>query len=276
MRAYGTVGRLLGVAIVVWALGCKNDLTTGQGGTGGKGGTTGTGGSTSSTGGSTSTGGTNTGGSTSTGGASTGGTNIATGGVGGLGGVAGTGGVAGAAGHPVSAVPPVHRPTAAVCSDAGAPLSGYDGGPRWPTADGGTIRCTTASTCPACANGLPDRCLGLNVLSNSAVGGASGSSSICACDECISDQDCGPKGVCSCGTLGGNICLSGNCRVDSDCGAGGFCSPSTPRSCSGGSLGYYCHTAQDQCRADADCQGLACTYSIEAAIWTCATMYCAG
>jgi hypothetical protein len=254
MRAYWSVGRLLGVAVAAWALGCsKSDVTTGQGGTGGQGGTTGVGGSTS-----------------------TGGTNTATGGVGGLGGLTGTGGMAGAAGHPVTAVPPLHRPTAVVCSDAGAPLSGYEGGTRLPTADGGTIGCTTASTCPACSNGLPDRCVALNVLTNGGGGGASGSSSICASDECISDQDCGPKGVCSCGTQGGNICLFGNCRVDSDCGPGGYCSPSTPRSCSGGSRGYYCHTAQDQCRADADCQGLACTYSIEAAIWTCATIYCAG
>ena len=165
MRAYGSVGTLLGVTIAVCALGCKQDLATGQGGTGGGVGTTGAGGSTQSTGG-------NTGGNTQSTGGNTGGSTLSTGGVGGIttstGGVGGTttstggvGGVAGAAGHPVSAVPSQHRPTATVCSDAGAPLSGYDGGLRGPTSDAsitGQIRCTTANTCPACSNGLPDRC----------------------------------------------------------------------------------------------------------------------
>ena len=273
MRAYGSVGTLLGVTIAVCALGCKQDLTTGQGGTGGGVGTTGAGGAAQSTGG-------NTGGNTQSAGGNTGGSTLSTGGVGGtttstggVGGAGGVGGIGGAAGHPVSAVPSQHRPTATVCSDAGAPLSGYDGGLRGPTTDAsitGTIRCTTANTCPACSNGLPDRCV--------FGGGGGGSGSNCACDECVSDQDCGPKGVCSCGTLGGNVCLSGNCRVDSDCGPGGYCSLSAPRYCGGGGQGYYCHTAQDQCRADADCQGVgsSCTYSPEAAIWTCATAHCGG
>ncbi len=265
MNVCGSAGRCLGAIIAVCAFGCKQDLATGRGGTGGQFGTTGAGGAVSSTGG------------RSMGGGGDAGYGGGTGGVG-TGGVGGAGGLAGAGGHPISAVPPLHRPTAAVCSDAGGPLSGYDGGTRFPVADGGDIRCTTDSMCPACSNGLPDRCVSVAVLINGGVGGAAGS--LCACDQCTGDQDCGSKGVCACGTLGGNICLPGNCRVDSDCGPGGYCSPSSPRACGTGDLGYYCHTAQDQCRADADCSGLGyspyCAYSIEAAIWTCAMGRCAG
>ncbi len=261
MRAYRSVGTLLGVTLAVCALGCKQDLTTGTTGSGGASGI-----------------GASTGGNTLNTGAF-GGSGPSTGGVVGTGGLAGTGGVAGTGGHPVTAVPSQHRPTATVCSDAGAPLSGYDGGLRGPTGDAGItglVQCTTDSACPACSNGLTDRCVALSTLSS---GGGGRPGSACACDECNSDQDCGAKGVCACGTLGGNICLTGNCRVDGDCGPGGYCSLSAPRYCGGGAQGYYCHTAQDQCRAAVDCQGTfqsSCTYSIEAAIWTCATTYCAG
>jgi hypothetical protein len=57
--------------------------------------------------------------------------------------------------------------------------------------------------------------------------------------------------VCACGVA--NQCKKGNCRIDSDCGPGGYCSPATD-AC-GAVLGYYCHTAADECVNDDDCAG---------------------
>jgi hypothetical protein len=55
--------------------------------------------------------------------------------------------------------------------------------------------------------------------------------------------------VCACGIA--NQCKKGNCRLDSDCGQGGYCSPAID-TC-GAVLGYYCHSASDECVNDEDC-----------------------
>jgi hypothetical protein len=70
--------------------------------------------------------------------------------------------------------------------------------------------------------------------------------------------------------------VQGNCRVDADCGAGGYCSPAENTSSCGNLLGYYCHTASDQCLDDTDCTGggagaQVCTYVSSAGNWQCKT-----
>jgi hypothetical protein len=242
----------------------------GTGGTSATGGFPGSGGTTNSGGGGDAGYWGGTGGVGGTGGAA------GTGGVAGIGGIAGGGGAGGVAGHPVTAVPPVHRAIAMACSDGGAALTIDGGDTRWPTGDGGVytglIHCTTDSSCPPCADGLRDRCVALGG------GGASGAP-VCACDQCNHDSDCGPNGVCSCDGSTGNICLTGNCRVDSDCGPAGYCSPSSAGAgCGSSPTGYYCHTPQDQCRADSDCPGFPykCNYSAPAGFWACTQNFCAG
>jgi hypothetical protein len=175
----------------------------------------------------------------------------------------------------LTAVPSQHRAIAAACSgglaDAGLPRFDYDGGSSGPTgADGGLISCQADSDCPACANGLADRCFRL----------------FCRCDVCNSDQDCGAGQVCSCARVAGSqigslgaSCVAANCRVDADCGRGGFCSPTVSDVCGGyfGTIGYYCHTWADRCRDDADCPvGAYCAYSPQAGHWVCGTGVCGG
>jgi Cys-rich repeat protein len=92
------------------------------------------------------------------------------------------------------------------------------------------------------------------------------------------DTDCAAGQACACHgsayTSTGNTCLAGDCRVDSDCGAGGYCSPAYNTASCGGLLGYFCHTAKDQCIDDSDCStssGLqVCTYSKTSGTWQCA------
>ncbi|HTV20697.1 MAG TPA: hypothetical protein VMG12_18565, partial [Polyangiaceae bacterium] len=98
---------------------------------------------------------------------------------------------------------------------------------------------------------------------------------------CFNDADCRFGGPCVCegAELGiGNTCTSGNCRTDADCGPPGFCSPSS--SCSGGASGYYCHTLEDACIEDADCnqgfQSGRCGYVPDARRWECGVDSCLG
>jgi hypothetical protein len=180
------------------------------------------------------------------------------------------------------ASPSQHRAVSTVCStaavDAGLPTQGFDGGLRGPVDldGGGAILCSSSDSCPACANGLSDRCFAFG-------GGGNGGTNFCHCDECNGDQDCGPKDDCVCeGTPGqraatGNVCVPANCHVDADCGAGGFCSP-TWYSFNGlwTVAGYYCHTPFDLCLNDSDCAPARCSYSIQAAFWSCFTEAAAG
>ena len=83
-----------------------------------------------------------------------------------------------------------------------------------------------------------------------------------------------------------DVCLAGNCTVDSDCGSGGYCSPSYGTSCGayGGVVGYFCHTAKDQCTNDDQCvdsgSGYSetgyCGYQPTTGQWTCFYSFCAG
>lgn len=68
-----------------------------------------------------------------------------------------------------------------------------------------------------------------------------------ALDSCTTDRDCAAGTLCSCGEEGGpNHCVAGNCRNDSDCKDGLTCSAAY-------SGGAFCHTAEDSCKTDKDC-----------------------
>lgn len=167
-------------------------------------------------------------------------------------------------------VPLRHRATATMCP-ADRPSQSCQG------PIGGPAGCTSDRECTMGTNG---RCIG-----NSHDG--------CRCnyDVCRSDSECAMGGVCECRlasrfAAGANVCLAGNCRVDADCGSNGYCSP-TLGDCGeyGGLVGYYCHTAADECIDDADCanvdagflgQGGYCAYSREVGHWRCSNQGCAG
>lgn len=105
---------------------------------------------------------------------------------------------------------------------------------------------------------------------------------VCTYDECFVDSDCASN-VCQCnGGFGSdaNICMrQGNCLVDADCGPGNFCSP-TFGDCGSylGTVGYYCHTEQDECVNDSDCPGAGwyCRYDRVGERWSCSDAQCAG
>jgi hypothetical protein len=212
-------------------------------------GSIGDGGSSSSSGGSGSSGGSS---ASSSGGQSSGSSGGSSGG--------GSGGSSSSSGGHAGEVPIYHRPNDAECLTVPPPGNCQT--------MGGPGMCKNDSSCTAGVNG---RCVesGGGVL-------------FCSCtyDTCAQDADCPAGKTCACHgatyTGGqGNTCVPGNCRVDGDCGPGGYCSPSyDPMSC-GGLLGYYCHTAQDQCVNDSDCNGTGtgpqvCLYSTTTARWQCA------
>lgn len=170
----------------------------------------------------------------------------------------------------VVGVPLKHRAAATMCDDERSTVE-----PSIPSGSGAPVDCTSHADCQ---NGDNGRCVG-----NSHDGW------YCTYDLCFADADCGPSPkVCECG--GGfrsdhNVCLNeGNCRVDADCGANGFCSP-TLGSCGdySGTVGYYCHTAADECVDDADCADEPstfgapyCAYNPTAGKWMCSSQQCVG
>lgn len=174
--------------------------------------------------------------------------------------------------RPSTRVPLQHRATANVCP-SDRPASQCDLG----VGVGVPSMCRADSECTMGVNG---RCVG-----NPHDG--------CRCnyDTCTRDSDCTTGGPCACrlatrGASGANVCLAGNCRTDGDCGAGGYCSPSFG-TCGdyGGVVGYYCHTASDECVDDSDCGRLDagflgqrpyCMYAPETGRWVCGNSACAG
>ncbi len=161
--------------------------------------------------------------------------------------------------------PLVHRAEALSCE--GAPPKG-NAAPTETTRD-----CTEDADCTMGDNG---RCVWPYAGDN-----------LCVYDECFEDSDCGSAQVCGCrveNNFGVNVCYHGNCQLDADCGAGGYCSPSgqvSPTCGDGvaaGSIGYFCHTADDECTDDADCEGESniCLFQVEAAHWVCQQLLCLG
>ncbi|MET0792423.1 MAG: hypothetical protein ABW061_12960 [Polyangiaceae bacterium] len=190
---------------------------------------------------------------------------------GGATGVAGGSAHAGAAG--AAHEPENHRPSAVACdqtrptNDPGAPAD----------QDGGYVACHSHADCTAGKNG---RCSG---------NGHDGWQ--CTYDGCFADSDCsnaasGEPQLCACGEgfrSDNNVCLAGNCRVDTDCGQGGYCSP-TLGDCGNyaKTVGYYCHTKDDECSDDSDCKaGTAsgpgyCAFTPSVGHWRCSTAQCVG
>jgi hypothetical protein len=157
-----------------------------------------------------------------------------------------------------SGVPLYHRPDDSQCSQPAAPGQCQ--------IMGGFPQCTMDSQCTA---GNSGRCV-------ENMGGAL--TCMCTYDTCVHDTDCPAGNLCVCHgsayTGGdGNACMAGNCRVDSDCGAGGYCSPTHGTSGCGGVTGYYCHTPQDTCTNDTDCNGAqgpnVCAWSSASGLWMC-------
>lgn len=151
-----------------------------------------------------------------------------------------------------------HRPNDMQCQTTPAPGNCQFTGQGAP--------CTMDSQCTA---GTDGRCVML---------GGPVVSCQCTYDACMHDGDCATGSTCVChGSpyVGGegNTCVAGNCRVDADCGPSGYCSPAYDTMSCGGLLGYFCHTAGDQCVDDADCQDAGtydyCTYSQTASRWQC-------
>jgi hypothetical protein len=131
--------------------------------------------------------------------------------------------------------------------------------------DRGALPIPTPSPSPTCT--------GLNAFRCVTPGGIGDR---CVSDTCATDDDCSATdqrpGVCVCNSnCGRNACFFGNCAVDSDCGSGRYCSFSSGRvTCT---AGYYCHTANDECADDADCNGDVCYYGGDH--WKCGNYDCA-
>jgi hypothetical protein len=166
-----------------------------------------------------------------------------------------------------SAVPADHRAEAVACPEERGPGSATIVG-----------ECTRDSDC---TDGINGRCITPNVV------GPSGGSR-CDYDTCFSDADCPSSQPCRCRRSAAdsspNYCLvESSCRIDSDCGPGGFCSPSLLHIDGsiqgGGSFGYFCHTPDDLCLYDSDCDPstcelpscawLACGYGAISKRWEC-------
>lgn len=134
-----------------------------------------------------------------------------------------------------------------------------------------------------CLEGLNGRCVGSGM-----------GITVCSYDECRTDADCGDGAFCNCrgaqivGGSTNNICVRGSdCRSDGDCG-GPYCSPSlVPDECAGTSLrflGYFCHSARDECIDDGDCRregpsssaggNDTCDYDTAARRWRCSVRKC--
>lgn len=109
----------------------------------------------------------------------------------------------------------------------------------------------------------------------------------CSYDNCGSDAECtldgGGKRACACreeGGQGANVCLGGSCAIDMDC-PGNYCSPSQG-TCGqyGGTIGYFCHSAADECVDDTDCkfpvvEGT-CRFNPQVGHFRCEDSQCAG
>lgn len=111
---------------------------------------------------------------------------------------------------------------------------------------------------------------------------SSPTTSQCSYDACVQDSDCPSDGVCLCQTsaVGNsstyhpvhNACVTGNCRTDADCPNTG-CSPSDYGPAPEGTVvGYYCHTAHDECVNDNDCRpSHVCVFSSSVSHWACSS-----
>jgi hypothetical protein len=161
--------------------------------------------------------------------------------------------------------PSKHRPAPIACvTPALPPEPDLSRGSFGPSA---MFECKSHAECSAQPNG---RCIVFDTIPPTERGG-----SRCIYSLCNVDSDCGKSGVCECGSVA-NQCLPGNCRADSDC-ASGYCSPSFDL-CSHAVTGYWCHTAEDACIDDGDCDATHFLNHCEAdpatARWVCPPARC--
>jgi hypothetical protein len=163
---------------------------------------------------------------------------------------------------PTTTVPSAHRSAAETCDTERGP--GFVEDSEYQI----TGDCDTDAQC---LDGVRGRCTVNRELA------------LCTYDACESDNDCsaGPC-ICGAGAVAANECMAGNCKLDGDCGAGGYCSPSQS-TCGNysGVVGYWCHTAEDECVNDTECTSAEqgdgyCMYSPEASHWLCSFSQCAG
>ena len=155
--------------------------------------------------------------------------------------------------------PERHRPVATACDDMRTPGNGAAN-------EGGA--CTSDADCVDGRNG---RCTSWRFTQ-------------CTYDACLTDADCANDtggGVCGCSGSAisdANVCLGGDCRTNADC-ASGYCSPSFGF-CGDydGVVAMYCHTADDECIDDADCEGPGayCAFLPERGLWGCSDSQCLG
>ena len=110
----------------------------------------------------------------------------------------------------------------------------------------------------------------------------------CVYDQCVTDDECGATGVCTC--IGekrgfgaqsfGNDCVPSDCRTDADCCPGEWCSPSDDYGSFYGTQSYHCHTAQDECIDDVDCVNdavvMICVFDPVVGHWACSNVSGAG
>ena len=168
-----------------------------------------------------------------------------------------TGGVTTGTGGGVQTVPANHRSASTACPEQ----RGAGNANNYTEVPGD--ECTQDSDCTAGMNG---RCLWFH-------------GSHCSYDACFSDSDCPNNEPCQCrqsvADSVANFCVGGNCRVDADCGQGAFCSPSRVGDICGydtsvSASGYFCHTPQDSCVDDSNCDSsFICAYSSQSPHWTC-------
>lgn len=125
------------------------------------------------------------------------------------------------------------------------------------------IRPSICSSHAECTEGVNGRC------------GSGGEG--CSYDECFGDEDCPAGAVCDCaGGRDNHRCLPGECITDDDCAEGLWCSPSTSLECPVGVVGFYCHTAADECVADGDCSDPSefCAFDGARRAWVCTAQLC--
>lgn len=101
----------------------------------------------------------------------------------------------------------------------------------------------------------------------------------CSYDRCFEDSDCEEDQLCACNGArdGGNACIEAGCHTDQECGDY-KCTPSLG-SCGHYSppVGYYCHTAADDCQSDDDCEVGDCRYfELPQPHWACSDLECLG
>ena len=96
----------------------------------------------------------------------------------------------------------------------------------------------------------------------------------CLYNECQVDSDCGPMARCDCQDV--RRCMAAQCFSADDCG-GLACDASRALMCGNINrpVGYYCRSAQDECRDDDDCVGNSlCVYDPAVSHWACHSVSC--